>query len=173
MSRTLRLLLNSPIVRDVLRGWIAHGDIAAEWMIQPLTLSTAACLLKAGNQANVVGFYSVLNSDTPRQSLGHWATNNFVFQQVPVDLCAFGLPFKKRFTLFSVSVPVHLQLADAVITLVTSAPVLAKRIGSWDPVFQLVFNTDRTEFASIFVARALVFSFHAKDSWTNKQRWLG
>ena len=80
-------------------------------MTQPLTSSTAACLLKACHQANVVGFYAELSSGAPRQSLVHWATNNFVFQQVPVDLCAFGLPFKKRFTLFSVNVPVHLQLA--------------------------------------------------------------
>ena len=101
---------NSSIVRNVLRGWIAHGDIAAVWMTQTLTSSTAACLLKACHQANVVGFYAEHNSDTPQQSLEHWATNNFVFQQVPVDLCAFGLPFKKR-TLFSVNVPVHLQLA--------------------------------------------------------------
>ena len=103
--------LKSSLVRDVLRGWIGHGDIAAVWMTQPLTLSTVACLLKAYHQANVVGFHVVLNSDTPRQSLEHWATNNYVFQQVPVDVCAFGLPFKKRFTLFSVNVPVHLQLA--------------------------------------------------------------
>ena len=103
--------LNSSIVRNVLRGWIAHGDEAAVWMTQPQTSSTAACLLKACHQENVVGFYAELSSDTPRQSLVLWATNNFVFQQVPVELCAFILPFKKRFTLFSVNVPVHLQLA--------------------------------------------------------------
>ena len=34
--------LNSSIVRNVLRGWIAHGDMAAVWMTQPLTSSTAA-----------------------------------------------------------------------------------------------------------------------------------
>ena len=32
--------LNSPIVRNVLRGWIACGGIAAVWMTQPLALST-------------------------------------------------------------------------------------------------------------------------------------
>ena len=28
--------LNSSIVRNVLRGWIAHGDMADVWMTQPL-----------------------------------------------------------------------------------------------------------------------------------------
>ena len=88
--------LNSFIVRNVLRGWIAHGDVAAVWLIQPLTSSTAACLLKTCHQANVVVFYAELN---------------FVFQQVPVELCAFGLPFRKRFKLFSVNVLVILKLA--------------------------------------------------------------
>ena len=80
-------------------------------MTQKLTSSTAACLLKTCHQANVAGFYAELNSDTNRQSLEHCANNNFVFQQVPVDVYAFGLPFRRRFTLFSVNVPVHLKLA--------------------------------------------------------------
>ena len=50
--------LNSSTVRNVLRGWIAAGDKAAVWMTLPLTSSTAACLLKACHQANVVGFYA-------------------------------------------------------------------------------------------------------------------
>ena len=29
--------LNSSTVRSVLRGWIAHGDVAAVWLTQPLT----------------------------------------------------------------------------------------------------------------------------------------
>ena len=33
-------------------------------------------------------------------------------------------------------------------------------------------RAQRVQFAA-FVARAFVLSFHAKDSWTNKQRWLG
>ena len=103
--------LNSFIVGNVLRGWIVHGDIAAVWMTEPLTSSIAACLLKTCHQAHVVGFYAELNSDTNRQSLEHRANINFVFQQVPVDTCAFSLPFRRRFTLFSVNVPVHLKLA--------------------------------------------------------------
>ena len=39
--------LNGPIVRSVLRGWNAHGDVAAVWMTRPLALSTASCLLQA------------------------------------------------------------------------------------------------------------------------------
>ena len=56
--------LNSSTVRNVLRGWIAHGDIAAVWMAEPLTSSTAVCLLKTCHQANFVGFCADLNSDT-------------------------------------------------------------------------------------------------------------
>ena len=103
--------LNSSTVRKVLRGWIAHGDTAAVWMTQPLTSSTAACLLKACHQANVVGFYAELISNTNRQSFEHCVNSNSVFQQVPMDLCALGLPFRKRFTLFSVNVSVRLNLA--------------------------------------------------------------
>ena len=145
--------LNSSFVRKVLRGWIAHGDIAAVWVTQPLTSSTAAFLLFACHQANVVGFYAELSSVTHRQSLVHWATNNFVFQQVPVDLCAFGLPFKKRFTLFSVKKMFLCTCSwpDTVTTLVTSAPFLAQRIDSWDPVLKIDFFTDRTEFDMLFL----------------------
>ena len=50
--------LNSSAVRNVLRGWIAHGDVAAVWLTQPLTSSTAACLLKPCHPANVVGLWS-------------------------------------------------------------------------------------------------------------------
>ena len=103
--------LNSSIVRNVLRGWVSHGDIAAEWMTQPADLSTVSCLLEACQQANVVGFYAELHSDTARRSFVHCDSKNLALQQVPVDLCAFGFPFKKRLTLFSVSVPVHLKLA--------------------------------------------------------------
>ena len=46
--------LYSSIVRNVLRGWITHGDIAAVWVTQPLALSTVSCLLEACQQANVV-----------------------------------------------------------------------------------------------------------------------
>ena len=68
--------LNSSTVRNVLRCWVAHGDIAAVWMTQPQTSSTAACLPKTCHQANVVGFYAEFSSDTPRQSFVHWATNS-------------------------------------------------------------------------------------------------
>ena len=56
--------LNSSTVRNVLRGWIAHGDVAAVWLTQPLTSSTAACLLQTCHQANVVGFYVELIHNT-------------------------------------------------------------------------------------------------------------
>ena len=154
--------LNSSIVRNVLRGWIGHGDITAVWMTQPLTSSTAACLQKACHQANVVGFYAELNSDTTRHSLEHWATNNFVFQQVPVDLCAFGLPSKKRFTLFSVNVPVHLQLARRCENSGHVCSFSGKAHRQLGSCFQNRFlhGSHRVRYA-IFVPRALV-----QDRWT-------
>ena len=88
--------LNSSTVRNVLRGWITHGDIAAVWMTQPFALSTVSCLLEACQQANVVGFCAELHSDTARRSFVHCASKNLAFLQVPVDLCAFGFLFKKR-----------------------------------------------------------------------------
>ena len=103
--------LNSPIVRNVLRGWNAHGDAAAMWMTQPLALSTASCLLERRHQAIVVGFFAGLSSNTTCQSLVHCANSSFAFQQVPMDMCTFGLPFRKRFTLFSVNAPIHMKLA--------------------------------------------------------------
>ena len=50
--------LNSPVVRNLLRGWIARSDTAAVWMTQPLALSTASCLLETCQQANVAGFFA-------------------------------------------------------------------------------------------------------------------
>ena len=50
--------LNSSTVRNVLRGWIAHGDATAVWLTQPSTSSSDACRCKACHQANVVGFYA-------------------------------------------------------------------------------------------------------------------
>ena len=79
--------------------------------------------------------YAELSSVTPRQSLLHWATNNFVFQQVPVDLVRLGLTVQEH----------------AVTTLVTSAPFLAKRIDSWDPGLKINFSTDRTEFGMLYL----------------------
>ena len=120
-------------------------------------------ILKARHQANVVGFYAELSSDTPRQSLVHWATNNFVFQQVPVDLCASGLPFRKRFTLFSVSVPVHLQLArhcDDGGQVCSFPGKTHRQLGSCSQN-RFLHRSHRVRYA-IFVARA------PKHIWTNK-----
>ena len=92
--------LNSSIVRNVLRGWIAHGDKAAVWMTQPQASSTASCLLETCLQANVVGFFAELNSNTTRQSFVHCANSSLVFQQALVDMCAFGFPVQE--TLYAV-----------------------------------------------------------------------
>ena len=75
--------LSSSTVRNVLRGWIAAGDIAAVWMTLPPTSSTAACLLKACHQANFVGFYAELISNTNRQSFERCVNSNFVFSRCP------------------------------------------------------------------------------------------
>ena len=104
--------LNSSTVRNVLRGWIAHGDAAPVWLTQPLTSSTAACLLKTCHQANVVNFfYTEPIHITVSQSFEHCVSNALGFQQVPVVMCTFDPPFSERFMLFSVNVPVHLKLA--------------------------------------------------------------
>ena len=165
--------LNSSTVRNVLRGWIAAGDIAAVWMTLPLTSSTAACLLKACHQANVVGFYAELISNTNRQSFEHCVNSNFVFQQVPVDLCAFGLPFRKRFTLFSANVPVHLNLARRCENFGHDCSFSGKAHRQLGSCFKVVFFTGHTEFDMQYLLLVhLLLSFHAKDSWRNERRWL-
>ena len=48
--------LNSSSVRNVLRGWISHGDVAAVWLTQPLTSSQnmspsrRCCILRGAHQ---------------------------------------------------------------------------------------------------------------------------
>ena len=76
------------------------------WMTQPLSSIRISRLLETCQHANVVGFYAEFHSDTAL----HWLANRLAIRQVLVDLCAFGFPFKKRVTLFSVSVPVYLKL---------------------------------------------------------------
>ena len=41
-SAVARFYLNSSNIRNELRGWITHGDIAAVWMTQLLALSTGS-----------------------------------------------------------------------------------------------------------------------------------
>ena len=86
--------LNGSTVRNVLRGWITHGDIAAVWMTEPLALSTVSSLLEASQQTAIACVYADLHSDTARHL--HSASKNLAVRQVPVDLCAFGFPFKKK-----------------------------------------------------------------------------
>ena len=121
--------LNSSAVRNVLRGWIAHGDIAAVWMTQPRTSSTAAsvrcqwmCVLLAYRSGNVLRC-----SLSMFRCTGNWLDSFYCKAHRQLGAC-----FKDRF----------------------------------------LHRTHRVRYA-IFVARALVHSFHAKDSWTNKQRWVG
>ena len=112
--------------------------------------------------ANVGGLYAELHNDTARRSFVHWASKSLVFLHVPVDLCACGFPFRKRLTLFSVSAPVHLKLA--------------RRCDIFHHVcsfFWQIASKLEGIFYSSLVARVLVHSFHAKNSWTNKHRWLG
>ena len=147
---------------------------AAVWLTQPLTSSSAACLLKTCHQANVVGFYAELISNTNRQSFEHCVNSNFVFQQVPVDMCACGSPFRKRSMLFFVNVPVHLKLARRCNNFGHVCSFSGKAHRQLGFCFQdrFVHRTHWVRYA-IFLARALVHSFHAEDRWINKQRWLG
>ena len=81
--------LNSSTVCNVLRGWITHGNIAAVWMTQPFV----SCLLEVCQQEAIAGVYADLHNDKARHL--HAASKNLALRQVPVDLCAFGFPFKK------------------------------------------------------------------------------
>ena len=91
----------------------------------------------------------------------------------PVDMCAFGLPIRKRFTLFSVNVLVHLKLTrrcDNFGNVCSFSGKAHRQLGSCF-CGHFFHRAHRVRYATI-VARALVHSFHAKDSWTNKQRLL-
>ena len=68
--------LNSSAVRNVLRGWISHGDVAAVWLTQPLTSSCATCLLKTCHHANVVGFCTEPDHITVSQSCDRFFVMN-------------------------------------------------------------------------------------------------
>ena len=160
--------LNGSTVRNVLRGWITHGDIAAVWITEPLALSTVSSLLEACQQAAVLGVCADLHSDTARHL--HSASKKLALRQVPVYLCALGFPFMKRLTLFSVSVPVYIKLARRCNNFEHVCCFSGKAHRGWKGHF--IHRAHRFRYAS-FVARVLVHSFHAKNSWTNKHRWLG
>ena len=138
--------LNSSTVRNVLRGWIAHGDIAAVWMTQPLASSTASCLLETCLQANVVGFFAELNSNTTRQSFVHCANSGSVFSASTAGHVCFWLHRSGNVVRCSLS-PLWYTCSwlDVVTILETSALFLAKRIGSWDPVLKVISSIELTE----------------------------
>ena len=151
-------------MRNVLRGWITHGDIAAVWMTQPLALSTVSSLLEACQQAAIAGVHADFHSDTARHL--HSASKNLAVRQVPVDLCVFRFPFKKR----SVSVPVHLKLAQRCNNFDHVCSFSGQAHQCWKGHF--IHRAHRVRYTS-FIARVLVHSFHAKNSWTDGRRWLG
>ena len=138
--------LNSSTVRNVLHGWIAHGDVAVVLLTQPLTSSTAACLLKTCHQANVVSFHAELIHNTVSQSFEHWVNSAFGFQREPVDMCAFGLPFRKRFIMFSVNVPVHLKLARLCNIFGNVCSFSGKAHQQLGPSLKVVSSIELTEF---------------------------
>ena len=74
----------------------------------------------------------------------------------------FGLPFRKRFMLFSVNVPVHLKLARRCNNFGHVCSFSGKAHRQLGSVFQdrLLHLTHRVQYAR-FIARALVHSFHA------------
>ena len=145
--------LNST-VRNVLRGWIAHGDVAAVWFTQPLTSSTAACLLKTCHEANVVGFYaesSTIRSVSLSSTVSTVPLASWKYQWICVRL-----KLARRCNNFG-----H----------VCSVSGKAHRLLGFCFQDRFLHRTHRVQCAR-FVARALVHSCHAKDSLTNKQRWL-
>ena len=58
--------LASPVVRDVLHSWSAHGDA---WIKAEPQASTAVCLLEACQQAGAVGCFAGLSTNVACQSL--------------------------------------------------------------------------------------------------------
>ena len=161
-------VLNSTAVRNVLRGWITHGDIAALWMTQPLALSTVSSLLEACQQAAIAGVYADFHSETARHL--HAACMNLAVRQMPVDLCAFDFPFKKRLTFYTVSVPVYLKQAQRCHNFDHVCSFAGQAHQCWKGHF--IHRAHRLQYAR-FIPRVLVHLFHAKNSWTNKHRWLG
>ena len=68
--------LSSSVVRDVLRGWIAHGDVAGVLMTLLFATgfakpheSTAGCLLEACQQAGDIGCFAGLSDNLTCQAL--------------------------------------------------------------------------------------------------------
>ena len=165
--------LNSSIVCNVLRGWIAHGDVARVWVTQPLSLSTVSCILEACHRANVVGFFAEFNAGITCQPLVQCIDNKLQFQLVQMDMCAFGLPFKRRFLLVSVHVPMHMKLARRCDNHGNVCSFSGKTYRQPGSCFKghFLHRAHLARFAG-FIARTLVHSFHAKDSWAKKRCWL-
>ena len=159
------LNLNSSTVHNVLRGWVAAGDIAAVWMTLPLTSSTAACLLKACHQANVVGFYAELISNTNRQYFEHCVNSNFVFSRCPWIYVLLAYLSGIVLRCFSANVPVHLNLARRCENFGHDCSFSGKAHRQLGSCFKVVFFTGHTEFDVQYLLLVhLLLSFHAKDS---------
>ena len=148
--------LNSSAVRNVLRGWIAFGDIAAVWMT--LTSSAAACLLKKHvtkrmllvstgslSATRIVSLPSTVSTTTLSFSRCQWICALVAYRSGNVLRCSLSMFRCTRSWL------------DAVITLVTSAPFLAKH-RQRGFCFQDRFSTDRTKFEMQYLLLVHLFT---------------
>ena len=122
--------LSSSTVRNVLRGWIAHGDVAAVWLTQPLTSSGAASLLVSTRNSSTilsVRLSSVAPTTPLASSKDRWICVHLASRSGNV-LCFSPSMFRCTGSWL-----------DAVTTLVRSDPFLAKRIDNSVSVVQIVF----------------------------------
>ena len=95
---------------------------------------------------------------TVRQSFRHCINRTFGFQQVPADMCAFGLPFRKLFMLFAVNVPVPVKLSRRCNNFNhVCSFFLAMRIGSSVLIFKIVFFTEYIDINMQYVSLLHLF----------------
>ena len=127
------------------------GYIAAVWMTQPLPSSTAAVfskhvikrMLLVSTRSFAVSRLVSLSGIGPPISLSsskyQWICAPLASRSRNVLRCSLSMFL------------CACSWSDTVTTLVTSAPVLAKRIDRWDPILKIDFSTDRTVFDMLFL----------------------
>ena len=150
--------LNSSTVRNVLRGWIAHGDAAAVWMTQALMSSTSACLFENMSSSKCCWF---LRGAQQRPQIVSLSSNVPTITSFSFSWCQW------------ICVLLAYRSGDvcAVLCQRSRCGKAHRKLG---PCLKCRFfhRAHRVRYASC-IARVLVHSFHAKDSWTDKIRWLG
>ena len=148
--------------------WIAHGDVAVNVVyccVSSQNMSAKQTLLvstRSPPTLQSVSRSSIVSATPSASSKYQWICVLLAYSS------------GKRFMLFSVNVPVHLKLARRCNNFGHVCSFSGKAHRQLGFLFSRSFShrTHQAQYAR-FIARALVHSFRAKDSWTNKQRWLG